>query len=44
MSTIKKIRKINESSYYELYSIDKLSLTPPHTLTIPQLHAISTKT
>ena len=36
------IPKINEINYYELYSIATSSFTPPHTLTIPLLHSIST--
>ena len=37
-------KKINESSNYELYSIATTSFVPPHTITTPQLHAISIKT
>ena len=37
-------KKIDESSYYELYSIASSSFTPPYTLTIPMIHLISTKT
>jgi len=33
--------KINESSYYELYSIATTSLTPPHAPTITVLQYIS---
>jgi len=32
----------DESSYYELDSIDTVPFTPPHTPTIPLLHSIST--
>jgi len=37
-------KKIDYSSYYEVYSIATTSFTPPHTLTIPQLYSISTTT
>jgi len=40
----KKNPKIDEISYYELYSIATTSFTPPQTLTFFQLHSITTKT
>ena len=36
--------KYDEISYYELYSIATSSFTPSHTLMVPLLHSISTKT
>jgi len=39
----KKLISIDENSYYEPYSIATTSLTPPHTLTIPLPHSITTK-
>ena len=37
------LKNNHEISYYDLYSIDTSSFTPPHTITIPLLHSIQNK-
>jgi len=36
------LKKIDEISYYELYSIATTSFSPPYATTIPQILSIST--
>jgi len=41
--TLNHESEIDESNYYELYSVDTAIFTPPHTITIHLIYSVSTK-